>query len=129
MAVIKIAIDADSIIYKGAFRHQIEGGVNIELAYYEICNEIAKICSAVWRIIQYTKGDKVVPLIVLSPKKTFRNDLSEEYKSNRTSQSIHGIKQLKLMVMHRLKPWALVVPNVEADDVVIYYAKNYNYMV
>ena len=31
--------------------------------------------------------------------------------------------------MHRFDKWAKVVPNVEADDVVIYYARKHNYLV
>lgn len=129
MNIINIAIDADSLVFKACYRHQVPGGVDIELAYLEFCQEVAKIRSAVFRIVTYTKGDKVIPLIVLSPKKTFRNDLSDEYKANRGPVLLHGIKQLKYMIMDRLKQWALVVPNVEADDVVIYYAKHHNYMV
>jgi 5'-3' exonuclease len=127
--VINIAIDADSLIFKACYRHQIESGVNIELAYMEFCHEIGKIRSAVFRLLDYKKGDFVRPLIVLSPKKTFRNDLSEEYKANRPPLSIYGIKQLKIMVMHRFGNWAKVVKNVEADDVVIYYARNFRYLV
>ena len=127
--VINIAIDADSLIFKACYRHQVPGGVDIELAYLEFCYEIGKIRSAVFRIVDVAKDEKVIPLIVLSPKKTFRNDLSMDYKANRPAKLMHGIKQLKYIVMDRLKQWALVVPNVEADDVVIYYAKHHNYLV
>ena len=128
---INIAIDADSLCFKACYRHQwIESeGVDIELAYLEFCGEIQKIKSAVFRLLEYKSGDVVIPKIVLSPKKTFRNDLSDEYKANRGPVLIHGIKQLKLMIMHRLKPWAMVVPDVEADDVVIHYANKYNWLV
>ncbi len=126
---IKIAIDADSLVYKACYRHQIEGGVNIEQAYLEFGFEIGKIKSAVFRLIKYAKGDVVIPIIILSPKKTFRHDLSSEYKMNRpTGETIHGIKQLKLMIMHRLDN-AVVHSNIEADDVCIWYAKNKNYLV
>ncbi len=128
---LNIAIDADSLIFKACYRHQLPDGcgVDIEQAYLEFCYEVGKIRSAVFKIVQYQKGDVVVPLIVLSPKKTFRNDLSADYKANRGEVKIHGIKQLKLMVMHRLKNWAFVAPNIEADDVVIHYANLHNYMV
>ncbi len=126
---IKIAIDADSLVYKACYRHQTESGVNIEQAYGEFFYEIGKIKSAVFRLIKYQKGDKVVPIIVLSPKKTFRHDLDSEYKANRpTGETIHGIKQLKLMIMHRLDN-AEVHPKMEADDVVIWYARNKEYLV
>jgi len=129
MATINIAIDADSIIFKACYRHQIEGGVNIELAYLEFCYEIGKVRSACFHIVKYNRNDIVKPLIVLSPKKTFRNDLSDDYKANRPAKLMHGIKQLKLMVMSRLNDISMVVPNIEADDVVIYYAIHHGYMV
>ena len=126
---INIAIDADSLVYKACYRHQIESGVNIEQAYLEFGYEIGKIKSAVFRLLQYQKGDKVVPLIVLSPKKTFRNELSTDYKANRpVGETIHGIKQLKLMIMHRLDN-AFVAPGIEADDVCIWYAQTKDYLV
>ncbi len=127
--IINIAIDSDSIVFKSCYRHQVDGGVDIEQAYLEFCYEIGKIRSAVFRLLQYQRGDIIKPLIVLSPKKTFRNDLSDDYKANRGPLLIHGIKQLKLMVMHRLPNWALVAPNIEADDVCIYYADVHNYLV
>ena len=129
--IIKIVIDADSLVYKSCYRHQLPdgGGVNIEQAYLEFGFEIGKIKSAVFRLLKYAKGDKVEPIIVLSPKRSFRHDLDEEYKGNRpTSEPIHGIKALKLMIMHRLKN-ALVVKNVEADDVCIWFAQNKEYLI
>jgi 5'-3' exonuclease len=127
--LIHIAIDADSLVYKSCYRHQTELGVDIEQAYLDFGYEIGKIKSAVFRLLKYQSGDKVVPIIVLSPKKTFRHDLSSEYKEKRPEQEpIHGIKQLKLLIMHRLKN-AEVHPNIEADDVVIWYAKMKKYLV
>jgi len=126
---IRIVIDADSLVYKSCYRHQIESGVNIEQAYLEFGYEIGKIKSAVFRLMKYEKGDKVVPIIVLSPKKTFRHDLSADYKANRPkSEIIHGIKQLKLMIMHRLDN-AEVHPKIEADDVGIWYAQHKEYLI
>jgi len=161
--IYNIAIDADSLIYKSAYRHQlrsnkdvtytqeeIEASWNIELAYFEFCQEIGKIRSAPFAgnepLLEYTKGDEVEVLIVFSPKKSFRNELSPSgvkfrenkkggdpidcgYKANRKSPSIIGLRDLKVMVMERLKDWVQIVANVEADDVVNYYAREHNYMV
>ena len=127
--IIKIAIDADSLVYKSCYRHQNESGVDLEQAYLEFGYEIGKIKSAVFRLLKYAKGDKVVPIIVLSPKTTFRNELSSDYKASRPKgETIHGIKALKLMIMHRLKN-AEVHKGIEADDVVIWYAKMKEYLV
>jgi 5'-3' exonuclease len=128
---IKVAIDADSLVYKSCYRHQTSDGcgVNIEQAYLEFGYEVGKIKSAVFRLLKYEKGDKVVPIIVLSPKHTFRHELSSAYKEKRpVGETIHGIKQLKLMIMHRLDN-AEVYPKIEADDVVIWYAKEKQYLV
>jgi len=128
---IRIAIDADSLVYKSCYRHQTSDGcgVHIERAYIELGYEIGKIKSAVFRLLKYQPGDKVYPLLVLSPKHSFRNDLLESYKANRPqTQNIHGIKQLKHMIMHRLD-YAVVHKNIEADDIVIWYAYMKDYLV
>jgi 5'-3' exonuclease len=130
-SIIRIVIDADSLVYKSCYRHQTSDGcgVNIEQAFLEFGYEIGKIKSAVFRLLTYEKGDKVVPIILLSPKHTFRHDLSADYKANRPkSEIIHGIKQLKLMIMHRLDN-AEVHPRIEADDVAIWYAEHKGYLV
>ena len=127
---INIAIDADSLCYKACYRHQVPGGVDIEQAFMEFGYEIGKIKSAVFKLVKYEPGDKVVPIIVLSPKKTFRNELSSEYKSNRKEKEpIHGIKQLKLMIMHRVPQVSMVAPGIEADDIIIYLANNENMLI
>ena len=129
--IIRVAIDSDSLVYKSCYRHQTPTGCNMEQAFLEFGYEIGKIKSAVFRLLPYKKGDKVVPIIVLSPKKTFRNDLSPDYKAKRPKQEqqpIHGIKALKIMIMDRLNN-AEVHKGIEADDVVIWYAKNKEYLV
>ena len=144
--VYNIAIDADSIIYKSCYRHQLNRtkatpytdeeileSFNLEKAYFELCQEIGKIRSAPFAgqmpVLQYEKGDEVDCLIVFSPRKSFRQDIYPEYKANRKDNSVVGIKELKLLVIDRLKDWCLIVPNVEADDIVNYYAREHNYMV
>lgn len=135
----KIAIDADSIVYKACSRHKDD--FDIEQAYYEFCGEIAKIKGAVFNRFQYEKGDEVKELIVLSPKESFRNRLYPNtgllnekgkpigYKANRVSMKMEGIVELKKLILKRLKDKVLVEKEVEADDIVIYLANNHNYMV
>jgi len=126
---IYIAIDADSLVYKSCYRHQTIDSVDLELAYLEFGYEIGKIKSAVFRLLQYQKGDQVIPKIILSPKKSFRNEISDEYKTNRKSTpAIHGIKALKIMIMERLSI-AEVHKNIEADDVCIYYSNKENMLI
>ena len=80
--IIEIAIDADSLVYKSCYRHQTLNGCGVELeqAFLEFGYEIGKIKSAVFRLLPYQSGDKVVPRIILSPKHSFRNDLFKDYK-------------------------------------------------
>jgi hypothetical protein len=168
--IYNIAIDADSIAYKACYRHMNEDKTetNMELAYMEFCGEIQKICDNVFiqkdsmgntfkGLFEYEKGDVVEPLIVISPSKSFRNEISPSgvmfgikkdgspkdlgYKANRDPDkwSVPGIKALKKMVLKRLGDIGKIVyldnlrgspqGKPEADDVVNYYAREFNYMV
>ena len=139
---LNIAIDADSLIYKACHRHQ--NPLNIELAYYELCQEIGKICGSVVsgrdHPHEYDIDTRINFKIVFSPKKSFRNKISPAggfnekgkalgYKANRKPPTIEGISELKKLVMARMPDKAMFVPGVEADDVVIYLAKHKNWMV
>lgn len=115
----KIAIDADSLVSKALSRQPD----NMELAYYEFCSEIGNIKGAVFNgLHEYEKGDDVEIKIVLTPRTNFRYDIFPNYKHKRPPRSETRIELMKL-VMSRLKPWAEIHKGVEADDVVIYYAK------
>ena len=146
--IYNIAIDADSLIYKACYRHQMHhttktpytkeeilASFNLELAYFEFCQEVGKIRSAPFSgtnpILTYEKGDDVQVKIVLSPRKSFRQDIFPEYKANRSKKpsTVVGIKDLKILVLKRLKDWTILIPNVEADDIVNYYAREHGYMV
>lgn len=140
--VLKIAIDADSLIYKACHRHQEP--FDIEMAYYEFCQEVGKICNSIFsgknHPHEYDKDTKVQFKVVFSPKKSFRNKISPAgafnekgkalgYKANRKSPTIEGISLLKNLVMERMPNNAMYVAGVEADDVVIYFAKHKGWMV
>ena len=115
----KIAIDADSIISKALNRQKN----NMELAFYEFCSEIGSIKGAIFNgLHEYEKGDDVEIKIILTPRTNFRYEIFKDYKHKRPPRSQERIELMKL-VMARLKPWAEIRANVEADDVVIYYAK------
>ena len=130
---IGVGIDADSIIFKACYRKQVIlngiSMINIEEAYMEFCHEILKIEYQVKKLMNMERKDKLRIVIVLSPKRTFRNIIADTYKSKRKPTTIQGIKQLKQMVMSRLKSLAFTVKYMEADDIVIYLAKNYGYFV
>ncbi len=117
----KIAIDADSLLYKACYRHQ-EPFV-AEMAYMEFMGEIAKIKSKVFDLYTYGKGDEVRPLIVFSPKKSFRNDMYPEYKAKRRPNTTEGIEELKALVTQRLSRITVLIEGIEADDIVNYMAR------
>ncbi len=164
-----IAIDADSLVYKSCHRHMTENkqDIDIELAYLEFCGEISKICAQVFTqrcrhcqdihsgIVEYEKGDRVIPLIILSPRKSFRNDISPSgvrfteitrginkgdlrdlgYKANRKPNTVPGITDLKRLILARLNS-IMITENLlpdgskaEADDIVNYYARVKGYLI
>lgn len=152
----KIAIDADSIVYKSCHRCQVKGEpetFDIEKAYVEFCGEIAKICSDVFirgvdsssGLFQYETGDRVEYIICLSPRKSFRNKISPSginfridargnrkdvgYKANRKPSSVVGISELKKLILSRIPSLCWVNSEAEADDLVNYLAREKQYLV
>jgi len=101
------------------------------MAYMDFMGEIAKIKSRVFDLYTYEKGDEVKPLIVLSPKTSFRNEMYPEYKANRKEKenNIEGIGQLKDLIMDRLSKLVIYVEGVEADDIVNYMARAHGTLV
>lgn len=115
----KIAIDSDSLVSKSLHRYPED----IEKAYYDFCSEIGKIKGAVFLgLHQYEKGDKVEIKIVLTPRTNFRYDIYPDYKAKRPPRSEER-KELMRLINTRLSEWVEIHKGVEADDVVIYYAK------
>jgi len=133
----KIAVDADSILYRSCYRHKhmVENDDSkmdrfLEYAYFEFCGEISKIKQAIFNGPEtYSYGDDVKAVICLSPKHTFRHDIFPDYKANRKTTPVPGISRLKQMVRDRLAGMVYYKDNVEADDLVIYLAKELNYRV
>ena len=117
--IYKIAIDADSIISKALHREPED----MEKAYFEVCTSIGQIKSAIFfGLHEYEKGDEVEMKIILTPRTNFRYDIFPDYKNKRPPRSESRITLMKI-VLERLKPWVEIHKGVEADDVVIYYAK------
>lgn len=117
--VYKIAIDADSIVSKSLHRQPDD----LEKAYYEFCASIGVIKGAIFHgMHEYEKGDEVEMKIILTPRTNFRYEIFPDYKHKRPPRSESRIALMK-MILERLKPWVEIHKNVEADDVVIYYAK------
>lgn len=114
-----LVIDADSILYTSCYRNQDIDLMHwfAELAYKDFCSQVSNIESAVCKQFQLEKEDVLNTEIIFSPKKTFRNDLSEKYKANRKPTLIVGIGELKTMVSSRLG--MTLIDNIEADDIVI----------
>ncbi len=142
--VYNLVIDADSILYTACYNSQLvnkksidveypeeerKESFNIERAYLNFCSTISRIESMVfskhreeyikgqWRGKDIIDGLVINTEIIFSPKHTFRNELSDIYKSNRKPSDIFGISDLKNLVFERLN--ATQVELVEADDIVI----------
>ena len=139
----KIAIDADSLLYKSCYRNQlrstkdrgytdeeIEASFDLEKAYFEMCGEIAKVRSKVFDGLHvYARGDSVSVKAILSPKVSFRNEMYPEYKANRKDASVVGIGKLKFALLARIPDMVYQFPDVEADDVVNWLARTKGYLV
>lgn len=112
-----LVIDADSLLYTSCYRHQLDDGCKLELAYMDFVGTIYNIKSAMWKQLDLQKDDELDFHIVFSPKHTFRHELTDTYKANRPPTTIIGISQLKRMVKDRIG--AIEVALMEADDIVI----------
>ncbi len=79
--IYKLAIDADSILYKVCYR--FKDNVDIEEIYFDFCSELARIKQSVFELFPYVKGDSVKLAVIFSPAKSFRNEMYPDYKANR----------------------------------------------
>lgn len=113
-----LAIDADSLIYKA-----LERSPNDEEAYMEFCGMIAKMKTEVFKKYGYNRGDMCYPMIILSPQKTFRNEICETYKHNRPP-SPPRVVAMKKRIYQRLHHMVTAEANVEADEIVVYLANH-----
>jgi 5'-3' exonuclease len=118
-----LAIDADSLLFKACYKYRED--FNIEMAYMEFCKRVG--------IIERACYDEVAGLmeviICFSTRKCFRHTVLDTYKANRGKNSTpegdllrEHTKQLKLLVVDRLKPMVDASNVFEADDLVIQYA-------
>ena len=115
-----LAIDADSLLFKACYKYRED--FNIEMAYMEFCKRIGQIERACY--------DEVIGLteivICFSTRKSFRNTIIDTYKANRGKNVTPDMqllrdysKQLKLLVVDRLKHMVKASNVFEADDIVI----------
>lgn len=116
-----LAIDSDSILYTSCYHHQNkeEESCNLELAYMDFLEIVSKTKSKVWSMYDIQSEDNLFIHLIFSPKKTFRNKLTDTYKANRKESGIVGIGELKQLVKERLPTMFLQIENLEADDIVI----------
>ena len=118
----KIAADSDSIIYKALERSEDD-----EQAYMEVCGMITKLKTQVFEKYGYNRGDVCMPFIVLSPQKSFRQDICDTYKHNRPP-SPKRVVDMKKRLMSRLPQMVLAEANVEADEIVVYLCNHEGYI-
>jgi len=115
-------IDADSIVYKYASIYQdtviwdeTEEGVTSSTKI-DLATALKEMEGFIQGIQDITKTDGVV--LVLSPKRTFRYDVAENYKSNRKAPKV-ALEMLVPLREALLDMGALLFDNVEADDVCV----------
>lgn len=130
----KLAIDADSMLYKAMYRYQdiweTDKTRALEMAYFDFAGEVSKAKGAVFQgPIKYVYGDDIKVILCFSPKISFRHDIYPDYKANRKENKVQGIKLLQAMVTTRMKGVVYTKDKVEADDLVIYLAIHKGYMV
>ena len=111
-------IDADSIVYKYASIYQDttiwdEDTVSIET---DLVKAKAEMHAFIDEMLNITRTDSYV--LVLSPKRTFRYDVAENYKSNRKPPKA-PLEMLIPLREELLSMGALLFDDVEADDVCV----------
>lgn len=111
-------IDADSIVYKYASIYQDttiwdEDTVSIET---DLVKAKAEMHTFIDEMLNITRTDSYV--LVLSPKRTFRYDVAENYKSNRKAPKA-PLEMLIPLREELLSMGALLFDDVEADDVCV----------
>ncbi len=115
----------DGLCFVSAYRYQTDDGIDLEMAYFDLCASVGKIIGACWDTKPLTETwDNIEYELCFSPKKTFRNDIYDGYKANRKPSTIVGIGSLRALVKERLQSVWVEIDNVESDDYVIYKANN-----
>jgi DNA polymerase-1 len=119
----KALIDADSIVYKYASIYQDtciwdDSDEDNVIATVETDFETAKqeLDGFIEGIKDITDTDDVV--LVLSPKRTFRYDVSEDYKGNRKPPKV-PLEMLIPLREYLFEKGAIEFDNIEADDVCV----------
>ncbi len=115
-------IDADSIVYKYASIYQdtciwedTEEGV-VASVEIDLESALKEMDGFIQGIQDITDTDDVV--LVLSPKKTFRYDVAENYKGNRKKPKV-SLQLLSALKDALFERGALQFDDVEADDVCV----------
>ncbi len=117
-------IDADSIAYKYASIHQDttvwDDGQESGNFVSSVSTDLEAALDSMWAFIEQiqerTKTESYI--LVVSPKKSFRSSVSEDYKKNRKSPKV-PLSLLKPLKDALLLAGALLFSNVEADDVCV----------
>ncbi len=121
-----IAIDGDSFLYIATYRSsENDLLLDTEMAIFHF----EQLVWDIYLKFRFFFNNKmnIDYVIILSPKKTFRNRIYPEYKANRKGKSMDGIETLKRLISRQDN--AYIFKDVEADDVVIMLANKYNYLV
>jgi len=115
----KVVIDADSFVHIAVAHERETGDIDSAVAdFYKM------IDSVVAEYVQF-RGDPDIVRIIFSPHRTFRNELSDEYKINRRTEHpwIPLVKSAVLESARNAEMWK----GLEADDICIAYQKYHDY--
>ena len=118
-----VIVDSDSLVFKACYHFKDKW--NIELAYFDFAEQIGSIRSAM-----YTKTKKIDELLIaLTSSTNFRYDIYPDYKLNRKTPDDDSkllrshVKELKELILKRVKQVVLVDVRYEADDWMYYYSE------
>jgi len=117
----QLAIDADSMIYKVIFGKL--SSENIEEQYMDFCSLVKREVYATRKLLKMNRDENLVLTILLSPKTTFRNELSIDYKANRDPKKPEVLALQKLI--YKRLDIAVVEKGVEADDLAITLSRDF----
>lgn len=123
-----IAVDFDSIIFLSAYKHKESD--NEEYVYMECIKYIQRLETEVWK--KYAIKDT---RLAITGKTNFRYTIYPKYKENRKDKPEDAkklanlVKRTKKLIYERLKGIVLANSKVEADDLVLDYARNKDYIV
>ena len=114
----KLLIDADILLYRAAssVENEIEFDDGIWVLWTEENEAIEAFTYSVGALLE--QADTYGYLLCFSDSQNFRKELLPSYKGNRTSRKPMGFKAIRERVLEEYANQSLIMPKLEADDVI-----------